>query len=134
MATFCYDAMRERWATTGQNLLTSTIKAMLVSAAYSAAPAHVFVSQVNSGAILARSGTVTNKSAAKGIFACEIPELEALLSGSNAVGLILYVDTGSDATSRLIYYSSDGVGFPFQPQGINYFIGYDQANGGFLQV
>lgn len=132
MATFCYDAMRQRWATTGQNLLTSTIKAMLVSAAYSPQPAHVFVSDVSG--IIVRSAEVTGKSVVKGIFACEIPELEALLSGSAAVGLILYVDTGNDATSRLVYYSSDGVGFPFLPQGINYFIGYDQANGGFLQV
>jgi hypothetical protein len=84
--------------------------------------------------VIARSDVMTNKAETAGICRGELPEFLALASPQSAVGFILYIDTGNDATSQLLYYSSDGVGFPFTPAGINYFVGYDEANGGFFEI
>jgi len=41
------------------------------------------------------------------------------LAGASCEALLLYKDTGVDATSRLIWYCDTGVGLPFQPGGTN---------------
>lgn len=134
MSTFKYNSAGDMFATAELDWATATIKAMLVSAGYGALATHQFVSDVSPGAILVRTDELTNKQTNAGVCRGDIPQLEAFLAGTPAVGLILYADTGDDTTSPLIYYSSDGPGFPFTPAGLNYFIGFDQANGGFFQV
>lgn len=133
-ADFVYNSAREKFATKQLNWLTETVKAALVGAAYGPLPTHEFVSDIGSGIII-RSEELTNKEVRTGgICAGEIPEFEALLSVQVAVGVVLYVDTGDDTTSTLLYYSSGGVGFPFTPAGFTYAVLFDQANGGFFQV
>lgn len=130
--TFVYNNARHNFATKQWNWLTLVVKCALVTATYSPARSHVHLNEV--GGVIARSGEVANKAETSGICRCDIPEFLALLSPSQVVGMLLYVDTGDDATSQLIYYSNEGVGFPFAAAGINYFIGYDQLNGGFFEV
>lgn len=133
MATFMYNSARGKFANKQLDWDdASVIKAALVGAAYSPLRTHNFVSDLTS--IVARSGEMTTKVNTSGICKGDIPEFSALLSATEIVGLVIYIDTGSDATSQLLYYSSDGPGFPFTAAGLNYFVGYDQANGGFFEV
>lgn len=133
MATFMYNSARQKFANKQLDWDDgSTVKAAFVGGAYSPLRTHSFVSDLTS--VVARSGALTNKVNTSGICKGDIPEFTALLSGTQVVGLVIYIDTGDDATSQLLYYSSDGPGFPFTPAGLNYFVGYDQANGGFFEV
>lgn len=135
MSTFKYAAGSQLLGTGGLDLLTANINAMLVSGTYS--PSMVkdqYVSDIPSGAILVRSGFLTSPKLTNGVFAGNIPEIDAFLNVNLVVALVIFVDTGTDTTSTLLYYSSDGPGFPFVGEGFNYFIGYDQSNGGFFQV
>jgi hypothetical protein len=135
MATFKYDKGMLAVGTEQINLVANTIQALLVGAGYSASKAaDGNVSDIPSSAILARSGALTGNAIVAGVFQGTIPEFDALLLAAPVAGLVLYKVGGSDASSPLIYYSNDGVGFPFVASGINYFIGYDQTNGGWFQL
>lgn len=134
MSTFKYAHACELFATAALSWVGSDIKAMLVAVGYAALRTHKFVSEIPSASILIRSGTIQNLAAPGGICRGDIPEFDAFLAVQAAVALVLYFDSGDDASSILIYYSSDGPGFPFVPAGFNYFVGYDQSNGGFFQV
>lgn len=130
--TWMYKNARSKFARKQWDWVALNVKCALVSAGYSPSRNHVFMSEVTG--VVARGDLVTNKAETAGICRCDIPEFLALFSPQVIVGMILYIDTGNDVTSSLIYFSDEGVGFPFTPAGINYFIGYDQLNGGFFEV
>lgn len=135
MSTFKYSLASQLIGTAGLNLVTANIAALLVSNVY--APnqnTDQYVAVIPTAAIVARSGLLTAQALTKGIFSGTIPEFDALLSPTKVVALVLYRETGNDALSELLYYSSDGPGFPFIPNGFDYFVGYDQSNGGFFEV
>lgn len=135
MSTFKYDHGMLLVGTAQINLKTAVIKAALVSAAYSASKSSdQNLSDIPGSAILIKSARLTGTDIVAGVFKGTIPELNALLLTAVTAGLVLYQEGGSDATSPLLYYSNDGIGFPFTASGINYFIGYDQANGGWFQL
>ncbi len=117
------------------NLTTAVVDAMLVSSAYSPQPnVDQYVSSNPSSAIIVRDVTLTGTGlSASGAFFGTIPQFSSLISAMTCVALILYIKTGSDSSSQLLYYTSGGVGFPFQPLGYNYSVSYDQNSGGFFQ-
>lgn len=133
---FVYGKARALLAAAGLNWTASAINAMLVSASYAPSPnADQYVSDIPADAIIARDKALTalGVSAAGVCFGTISPYL-SFASPQTVVALVLYVKGVSDSVSKLIYYSSTGSGFPFQPFGFNYVIGYDQANGGFFQA
>ncbi len=131
---FVYNKGRVALNSGAINLATATIGAALVSAQYSPNPASdQFLSVIPSVAIIAQVDLTGTSVGPNGAFKGSIPQFSALLSGSIVVAVVLYVDTGNPVTSRLLYYSSSGPGFPFSPQGFNYIVAYDQNNGGFFQ-
>jgi len=134
MSTFVYNSARHLFATAQLSWAGSVVGALLVSASYTPSQSDNFVSDITPGAILRRCGDLTNVAEANGICAGTIAEQDAFINAQPVVGLVLYIDSGDDATSQLIYYSSDGPGFPFLPQGFNYAISYDLTQGGFFQV
>lgn len=132
---FKYAAGAQLIGTGGINLLTANFTAMLVSNVY--APnqnTDQHVADIPSAAIIARSGLITGAALKNGVWSATIPEFDALLSPTTVVGLVIYQETGNDSLSTLLYYSSNGPGFPFVPNGFDYFVGFDQSNGGFFQV
>lgn len=131
---FVYNNARQLLATAGLNWPASAINAMLVSAQYIPSLTDRYVSDIPSAAILSRDAVCTNITAVNGICSCLIPQFSSLLSPYIAVAVVLYVKTGSDSTSALVYYSSTGNGFPFALQGFNYYVGPDASNGGWFQV
>lgn len=134
MSTFKYDTAAVAFGTKQINWLSDNIGAMLVGAGYAPSRAKdQFVSDIPAPAIVVRSAQMTSMAIKGGVFTGLIPEFDALASETEVVGLVIYQNTGTDTTSQLIYYSDDGLGFPFLPIGINYFVTFNQSDGGWFQ-
>lgn len=130
---FVYNPARQLFATGGIDWATAHISALLVSALYVPTLVDQFVSDIPSAAILARA-VCTNVAVTNGIATSLIPQFSSLSSDYICTAVVLFVDTGVDGTSQLVYYSSTGNGFPFALQGFNYYVGPDASAGGWFQV
>jgi hypothetical protein len=87
----------------------ANIKACLVTSAYTYNAAHDFLDDVTG--IEETSGNLASKTVVNGVFdAADITFTGT--AGSPAAALILYVDTGTAGTSRLIAYDDTISGFP----------------------
>lgn len=129
-----YAAARDAFSDAAISWPASTVKCALIGPGYAPLLTHTWLSDIPAGSILARSANLTNLTHENGVCAGVIPNFQSLLLTEQVIGMALYLDTGVDATSQLVYFSSKGVGFPFFAQGFDYFIGYDLANGGWFQV
>ncbi len=84
------------------DLDSDTIKVMLVDAVTTVYnSAHEFVSDLAGGGIVARSAALASPTLTAGVFDAADKLLTAV-SGSTVQALIVYKDTGADATSPLI--------------------------------
>lgn len=135
MSTFCYNQARYEFATQQINWLTGAVNAALVSDQYVPSPTHLTMADIAPVAIIQRDAVLTGLGVVgAGICYGTIPPFNSLNSLNPVVGLVLYLKGASDAVSRLLYYSSDGIGFPFIAVGYNYLVSYDLSQGGFFQV
>lgn len=137
MATFLYAVSSQSFAeaTLGAWPTLSPVWGLLVTSAYIPNPiTDQTVSNIPAAAIIARAGPMTSQAAVNGVCSGILPQFNSLISSVPAAAIVLYYNTGSDASSQLIYYSSDGVGFPLALQGFNYAVAYDQQLGGWFQV
>ena len=116
-----YPSARELAATTGIGWASSNIKIVLVDVAYVYAVTHDFLNDVAAGARVATSGNLTNKTTTNGV--CDADDVSfAALSGDDVTGIIVYVDSGVEATSSLlVYYDrlSTGSLINFSPGGLD---------------
>jgi hypothetical protein len=131
--TFKYNYAASLFATAGLDWLTCVPHAILLNAAYAPQPSHQFLSDIPVGAVM-QDVAMTSVGQLNGICYGLIPQFNAFISATPVVALAIYSHTGDPTTSVLIYYSADGFGFPFLPQGFNYAVGFDQTAGGFFQV
>lgn len=131
---FLYNNARTLFATAQLNWPAAAPNAMLVNSDYSPLLTDQYVSAIPASAIIVRDLALTNLGVVNGICYGTIPELSGIVTAYEVVAVVLYNKTSSDATSPLIYYSSTGPGFPFQIQGFDYAVGFDQTVGGFFQV
>lgn len=84
------------------DLVVDSIKAMLIHSATTAyGGTNEYVADLVSGGIIARSGALASPAVASGTFTANNVTLTAV-TGASVDALILYKDTGSDATSPLI--------------------------------
>lgn len=135
MANILFSKHRQRLQSAGFNWSTASIKLAFVSAAYVPnADTNEFLSDLPSGSILARSGVLTGKSVTDGYAAGLTPQFLLYRNDTPVTGIILFEDTGVDATSKLICYSSDGPALPFTGVGFNYSVSYNAAYGGFYRA
>lgn len=131
--TFVYNNARHLFATGQINWPAASARAALLSAGYSPSPDDKFLSAISTGAVM-KDAAMTSLGETNGLCFGSVPEFMAFISATTVVGLVIYLDTGDPTTSPLVYYSDDGVGFPFQPLGFNYAVGFDQSTGGYFQV
>jgi len=113
MANALYPKFKEALLQGQINMLTDTIKAMLVRTGYTYNPTHQFLSSVstyNNG----RSSALTNKSVTNGVFDADDIQVTAI-SATQVIAIVLYKDTGNDNTSPLIAYLDNVSGIPFTP-------------------
>lgn len=105
-------------------LNATTVKMLAVNVVtgttYTYSSAHTFVSDVTAGAIVGRSAALTALTFTDGTFdAADLAAAWASLTGVQFEAVIFYIDTGSDATSRLIAYFDTATGLPLTPNGNN---------------
>lgn len=103
------------------DLLTGNIKAVCVdSADYTPnLAAHEFLSDIPSGARISPiSGNLTGKTLAAAIFDAD-DTLFTSMTGDTFEYVILFEDTGTESTSRLIGIITAGSNLPFAPNGTN---------------
>lgn len=115
------------------NLVTGSVKAVMVDeGAYTYNDSHEFLSDIPSGARVAISGNLTGKSVGDdGSFKSATTQWTAV-TGPSTEAVALYVDTGSEASSRLVAYFDVGVtGLPVTPSGGN-FNGVPDSSGWFV--
>lgn len=81
-----------------------TIKALLLTAGYTQSDAHDFLNDIPGGAVRVSTATLTGRTTTGGVCDADPTTFPVVPAGSPFTQLILYMDTGTEATSRLIYY------------------------------
>ena len=107
---------------------TDTIKWVLIDTAdYTVDLAtHDNLDDVPAAARVATSAALAGKSVTDGVFDATDPTLAAV-AGDSVEALVLYKDTGTESTSRLIGYVDTGGGLPFTPNGSDVTIAHDNG-------
>lgn len=124
MANAIYPAFRNAVLSPGVDLVTATVKAALVtvtsgSTNYTYSAAHQYFSDVAAGSILAAGVALSGKAvSAQAFTAASVVWPSVAINGAKkGDAIILYIDTGTPATSRLIGYIDTATGLPATPTG-----------------
>lgn len=91
-----------------------TVKVALSTASY--ASANQFYSDVSASTV-GTPQTINNTTVTNGLFDGDNVTYTAVASGSTVTALIIYIDTGSAATSRLVAFIDTVTGFPLLTNG-----------------
>jgi len=116
MANTIYPKAKEQMWQGGINAASGTVKVALIdTATYTYSAAHEFYSSVSG--VVGTPVVLTSKTFVNGLL--DAADLTfANVSGATAEALVIYIDTGSAATSRLLAYFDSGVtGLPVTPNG-----------------
>ena len=127
MANALYNKAREGFAKAQINWEADTIKAVLVdSGAYTFSAAHQFISDVPSGARISSIQTLSGKTATDG--ACDANDLTfPSVSGASIEVIIIFKDTGTEATSPVLAYIDSGTGLPITPNSGDIIVTWDNG-------
>ena len=119
MANAIYEKWKEQLLqfTTNNSLSAGTVKVALVdTGTYTFSQTHQFYTSVSSAAV-GTPQTLGTKTYTGGTFDAADSTFTAV-SGSTVEALVIYIDTGSSATSPLVAYIDTGVtGLPVTPNG-----------------
>lgn len=119
MANALYPKWKEQLLqfTANNNLSSGTVKVALVdTGTYTYSSTHQFYSSVSSAAV-GTPQTIGSKTFADGVFDGADVTFTAV-TGNSVEALVLYIDTGSAATSPLVAYIDTSVtGLPVTPNG-----------------
>lgn len=128
MANALYDSGREGFLDGSIDWDTNTIKAILVdTAAYTVnLSTHTALSHVAAGARIATSGALASKTVTAGV-ADAADVTFTSVSGATVEAIVIYADSGVEATSRLIAYIDTATGLPLTPNGGNVTIAWDSG-------
>ena len=115
----------------GTPTITGTLKAVLIDTAdYTYNSAHDFYDDASAGAV-GTPTTLASQTYAAGLLDAADTTLTAV-TGDQSEAVILFLDTGTPATSRLVAYIDTGVtGLPVTPNGGNIVLGWNAS--GILQ-
>jgi hypothetical protein len=113
-----YDKARESFLKGEFDLATDNVKVVLVDAGqYTVSlSADQFLSDIPAGARTATSPNLTTKTTTAGVFDADDVTFSAV-SGVQSEALVIYQDTGTAGTSRLICYEDNATGLPVTPSG-----------------
>lgn len=104
--------------------LTDTIGIILVGSGYTFSTAHEFVTDLGAN-VIARSPALASKTTTSGVLNAASPVVSAV-GGAVAVDfVVLYKNTGSDATSELLVFWDTGTGIPLTPNGGDVTVNFD---------
>ena len=116
MANAVYPAYKEACLDgSAEDLSSVNIKICLVdTGTYTYSATHNFLDDISG--IVATSGNLSGKSITDGAFDADNVTFSSV-SGSSAEAIIVYYDSGSASTSRLICYIDTATGLPVTPNG-----------------
>lgn len=130
MANAIYPLFKQAMMAASANvqLTAGTIRVTLVDAAdYTYNVAHDFIDDVPAGARVATAALVNPTVSAAGTFDADDVTISNV-TGDASEALVIWKDTGSEATSRLVAYLDTGItGLPVTPGGSNIVITWDAA-------
>jgi hypothetical protein len=121
MSNFLYDKALEGFCQGAINLLTDTIKVVLVDETYYTpnSASDQYLSSIAANARVAFTSALTGKTVTNGIFNAD-GTLFTAVSGSHCESMVIYQDTGDASTSRLIAHLDTGYSnLPITPNGGN---------------
>jgi len=122
MANLIYPKYKEALIQGGANIALSSgnVKTVLIDLAdYSYSATHQFLSDVAGAGRVATSANMTNKTTTNGLFDADDVAFSSV-TGDQSEALIIYIDTGTESTSRLVAFFDTGVtGLPVTPNGGN---------------
>jgi hypothetical protein len=120
MANAIYPKFKEAilQAAANTDMSGGTVKVALVdTGTYTYSSAHQFLSSLSG--VVGTAQTLGSKTFTNGLFDAADSTFTAV-SGASVEALVIYIDTGSSATSRLVAYIDTGVtGLPVTPSGGN---------------
>jgi hypothetical protein len=128
MANALYDKARQKFLEGSILYLTDTIKVLLVDIGlYTVNLAtHEFLSDIPAGARVGTAQTLAGKTSAAGVADANDVTFNTV-TGSSVEALVLYKDTGVEATSPLIAYLDTATGLPITPNGGNINVVWDNG-------
>jgi hypothetical protein len=129
MANALYGKGKEKLLTAAINISSDTIKAALVSSAYTPNLATDEFYTTISGSVLNTPQTLASKTITLGVVDAADILYTAVTSGSTAKAVVIYKDTGVAGTSPLLAYIDTITGFPLLTNGGDIVIQWD--NGAF---
>ena len=128
MANGLYDKARQKFLDGSISWSSDNIKIVLVDAAdYTVSLAsHEFLSDIPSGARVATSDNLGNKTSTSGIADADNVTFTAV-TGDPSEAIVIYKDTTNAATSDLIAYIDTATGLPVTPNGGDITITWDNG-------
>lgn len=135
MANTLYDFARQRFLEAQINWLNDTVKVILVdSGAYTVQTAiHQYLSDIPTSARIAGPVTLTGKSTAGGAADANDCTFTSV-SGNSIEAIVIYSDSGSEATSPLIAYIDTATGLPITPNGGDIIVTWDNGTNKIFKV
>lgn len=117
MANQVFTPAKQDILTANLDLGTVQLAAMLIdSASYVVNQAHQYVSDIPAAAVVA-SANILNAAVADGSVTADNVLLDNVPAGPACEAIVIYENTGVDATSRLVTYIDTGTGLPVTPDG-----------------
>lgn len=135
MANTLYDYGRQRFLEGQFNWMTDTIKVLLVdTGAYTPQTAvHQYLADIPVSSRIAGPVTLTSKSTTGG--AADAADCTfTSVTGSSIEAIIIYKDTGTEATSPLIAYIDTATGLPITPNGGDIIVTWDNGTNKIFKV
>lgn len=135
MANTLYDFARQRFLEAQINWMTDTIKVILVdTGAYTPQTSvHQYLSDIPTSARIAGPVTLTSKATTGG--AADAADVTfTSVTGASIESIIIYVDTGVEATSPLISYIDTATGLPITPNGGDIIVTWDNGTNKIFKV
>jgi len=128
MANALYDKARQKFLEGSILYLTDTIKVLLVDTGlYTVNLAtHEFLSDIPAAARVGTPQTLAGKTSAAGVADANDVTFNTV-TGNSVEALVLYKDTGVEATSPLIAYIDTATGLPITPNGGNINVVWDNG-------
>lgn len=128
MANTLYDFARQRFLEAQLNWMTDTIKVILVdTGAYTPQTAvHQYLADIPISARIAGPVTLTSKTTTGG--AADGADVTfTSVTGASIEAIIIYSDSGTEATSPLIAYIDTATGLPITPNGGDIIVTWDNG-------
>jgi len=112
-----YDSFIDELLTGAIDLATADIRAILVKDTHTPDAADDFLSDIVAGDRIGSAVALTGKTVSGGVFDAADVTFTAPAAGSTCAAVVLYVHTGTEATSQLIAYLDAIDGLPLETNG-----------------